>query len=78
MTARTSHASPAQARKAVRFALAQVGKPYVWGAAGPGSFDCSGLTMSAWQQGGVSLPHSAPTSTTTATTCPATSCSRAT
>jgi cell wall-associated NlpC family hydrolase len=38
-------------------AKAQLGKPYVWGAAGPGSFDCSGLTMWAWHAGGVNLPH---------------------
>lgn len=44
---------------AVHTALAQLGKPYVWGAAGPGSFDCSGLTMYAWGAAGVSLPHSA-------------------
>ncbi len=49
----------AAARRAVQFALAQVGKPYVWGAAGPSSYDCSGLTSSAWHAGGVSLPHSA-------------------
>ncbi len=42
---------------AVAYAKAQVGKSYVWGAAGPSSFDCSGLTMAAWQQAGVSLPH---------------------
>jgi cell wall-associated NlpC family hydrolase len=35
----------------------QLGKPYVWGASGPDSFDCSGLTMWAWRAGGVSLPH---------------------
>jgi cell wall-associated NlpC family hydrolase len=52
-------ASSAAAQRAVQFALAQVGKPYVFGAAGPSSFDCSGLTMAAWQHGGVSLPHSA-------------------
>jgi peptidoglycan DL-endopeptidase CwlO len=52
-------AGSAAARRAVQYALAQVGKPYVFGAAGPGSFDCSGLTMRAWQAGGVSLPHSA-------------------
>lgn len=52
-------AGSAAAIKAANFALAQVGKPYVFGAAGPGSFDCSGLTMRAWQAGGVSLPHSA-------------------
>src|SRR5262249_6189208 len=38
-------------------ALAEQGKPYVWGAAGPYSFDCSGLTMYAWGKAGVSLPH---------------------
>jgi cell wall-associated NlpC family hydrolase len=48
----------AAARKAVNYALAQVGKPYVFGAAGPDSFDCSGLTMMAWAQSGVQLPHS--------------------
>jgi cell wall-associated NlpC family hydrolase len=42
---------------AVDFALAQVGDPYVWGAAGPDAWDCSGLTMGAWIAGGVSLPH---------------------
>ena len=47
------------AQRAVQFALAQVGKPYVFGAAGPGAYDCSGLTMMAWKAGGVSLPHSA-------------------
>lgn len=43
----------------VKFALAQQGEPYVFAAAGPDSWDCSGLTMVAWQQAGVSLPHSA-------------------
>jgi cell wall-associated NlpC family hydrolase len=43
---------------AVATARAQIGKPYVYGAAGPDSFDCSGLTMYAWRAGGVSLPHS--------------------
>jgi cell wall-associated NlpC family hydrolase len=42
---------------AVRVALAQVGKPYVWGGGGPNSFDCSGLVMYAWARAGVSLPH---------------------
>lgn len=46
------------AGKAVETARAQLGKPYEWGAAGPGSFDCSGLTMYAWAAAGVSLPHS--------------------
>ena len=42
---------------AVTFALAQLGKPYVFGAAGPDAFDCSGLTMAAWAAAGVALPH---------------------
>ncbi len=36
---------------AVKFACAQIGKPYVWGAAGPNAYDCSGLTMAAWAAG---------------------------
>ncbi|MEO3775782.1 NlpC/P60 family protein [Micromonospora sp. B11E3] len=44
---------------AVKFACAQIGKPYVWGAAGPNAFDCSGLMMAAWARAGVSLPHNA-------------------
>ena len=43
---------------AVQTALAQLGDPYVWGADGPDSFDCSGLMMYAWGKAGVSLPHS--------------------
>jgi cell wall-associated NlpC family hydrolase len=42
----------------VAYARAQVGKPYCYGGSGPGCFDCSGLTMMAWAQAGVSLPHS--------------------
>ncbi|HEY0472090.1 MAG TPA: C40 family peptidase [Kribbella sp.] len=42
---------------AVDFALAQLGDPYVWAAAGPDSWDCSGLTMGAWKRSGVQLPH---------------------
>ena len=41
----------------VGFALAQVGKPYKWGAAGPGAYDCSGLTMAAYARVGIRLPH---------------------
>ena len=37
--------------------MAQIGKPYVFGASGPNAFDCSGLTMYAYQAAGVSLPH---------------------
>jgi peptidoglycan DL-endopeptidase CwlO len=44
---------------AVKYAYAQLGKPYVWGGAGPNGFDCSGLTMMAWNAAGVSLPHNA-------------------
>ena len=47
------------AQTAVNTALAQVGKPYQWGASGPNSFDCSGLTMYSYAAAGVSLPHSA-------------------
>lgn len=47
-----------RAGAAVSFAMAQRGKAYVWGATGPDSYDCSGLTMAAWRQAGVSLPHS--------------------
>jgi cell wall-associated NlpC family hydrolase len=42
----------------VQAALTQVGTPYSWGGAGPGGFDCSGLVMWAFQQAGISLPHS--------------------
>jgi cell wall-associated NlpC family hydrolase len=42
---------------ALRAALSQRGKPYVWGAAGPDSYDCSGLVMWAFAQEGISLPH---------------------
>ncbi len=45
------------AASAVAFARAQLGEPYVWAAAGPNAWDCSGLTMMAWRAGGVSLPH---------------------
>lgn len=44
-------------KAALAFARAQIGEPYRWGAAGPNSWDCSGLTMKAWAQGGKSLPH---------------------
>jgi peptidoglycan DL-endopeptidase CwlO len=46
-----------QAGKAVAYAYAQLGKPYVFGADGPDSFDCSGLTMAAWAAAGVSIPR---------------------
>ncbi len=47
-----------RAAAAVGYALAQVGDSYVYGAAGPSAFDCSGLTMMSWAQAGVGLPHS--------------------
>jgi cell wall-associated NlpC family hydrolase len=46
-----------QAAAAVRAALDQIGKPYLWGATGPGSFDCSGLVRWAYAQAGVALPR---------------------
>jgi peptidoglycan DL-endopeptidase CwlO len=46
-----------QAEKAVAFAYAQLGKPYQWGATGPGSYDCSGLVQAAWASAGVSIPR---------------------
>lgn len=50
-------ASPGAAA-AVRLAMAQLGKPYIWATSGPSSFDCSGLMLFAWRAAGVSLPHS--------------------
>jgi len=46
-----------KAIKAVRYALAQLGDPYVWGAEGPNSFDCSGLTWAAYRSVGYQLPR---------------------
>jgi cell wall-associated NlpC family hydrolase len=46
-----------KADKAIAFARAQIGKPYVWGATGPDSYDCSGLTQAAWKAAGVTLPR---------------------
>jgi cell wall-associated NlpC family hydrolase len=46
------------AQAAIDFALAQKGKPYRYAGTGPGSYDCSGLTMMAWRAAGVSIPHS--------------------
>jgi cell wall-associated NlpC family hydrolase len=49
--------SNTQQAEAVAFALAQLGKPYVFGATGPDSYDCSGLVMKAWAAAGVSIPR---------------------
>jgi cell wall-associated NlpC family hydrolase len=46
-----------QGGKAVAFAYAQLGKPYQWGATGPGSYDCSGLAQAAWAAAGVTIPR---------------------
>jgi cell wall-associated NlpC family hydrolase len=45
------------AAAAVAFVESQIGKPYCFAGAGPSCFDCSGLTMRAWQAGGLALPH---------------------
>lgn len=45
------------AKKALKFARKQIGKPYRWGAEGPGGYDCSGLAMAAWRAAGVKIPR---------------------
>ena len=45
------------AAAAIAFALSQLGDMYLWGATGPNRWDCSGLTMGAWEKAGVQLPH---------------------
>ncbi|MFD3502871.1 NlpC/P60 family protein [Streptomyces sp. NPDC058678] len=49
-----------KAFRALAFARAQIGKPCVWGAAGPGSYDNAGLTQAAWRAAGVDLPRATP------------------
>jgi cell wall-associated NlpC family hydrolase len=52
-----SAASSSQGNIAADFAISQIGKPYQWGAAGPSTYDCSGLAMVAWQHAGVAILH---------------------
>ncbi|MEO3844696.1 NlpC/P60 family protein [Streptomyces sp. B22F1] len=49
--------APSKSAQVLAFAEAQLGKPYVWGATGPDSYDCSGLTQAAWREAGISLPR---------------------
>ncbi|MCX0246037.1 C40 family peptidase [Streptomyces drozdowiczii] len=53
----SSRPPTAQGGQAVQYAVRQIGKPYVWGAEGPGSFDCSGLTSQAWASAGRVIPR---------------------
>lgn len=54
----TPEAPTGEGTLAVQAALTRIGSPYSWGGSGPGQFDCSGLVMWAFQQAGISLPHS--------------------
>lgn len=56
-TATDPIATNTQAGKAVAYAYSKLGDPYVYGATGPGSFDCSGLVQAAWAAAGVSIPR---------------------
>ncbi|MFI6037801.1 NlpC/P60 family protein [Streptomyces sp. NPDC051315] len=53
----TKGTATAQGQRAVQYATAQIGKPYEWGAEGPSSFDCSGLTSQAWADAGRTIPR---------------------
>ncbi|UKY51993.1 C40 family peptidase [Streptomyces inhibens] len=52
-----SNKASAPGKKAISYATAQIGKDYVWGAEGPDTFDCSGLTLRAWEAGGRTIPR---------------------
>ncbi|MEU4833988.1 NlpC/P60 family protein [Streptosporangium sp. NPDC023615] len=52
-----SGSASGNARAALQFAFAQVGKPYQYGGTGPGGWDCSGLVQASWRSGGVSIPR---------------------
>lgn len=54
---KASSASSSSAQAALNFAMAQIGKPYVYGASGPDSYDCSGLMMAAYASAGISIPR---------------------
>lgn len=54
---KAAKAPNARAAQAIAYAYGALGKPYVWGATGPGAYDCSGLTQAAWRSAGVSLPR---------------------
>ncbi|MCF6734957.1 C40 family peptidase, partial [Blastococcus sp. KM273129] len=58
------------AQTAVNTAMAQIGDPYVWAAAGPDAFDCSGLMQYAYAAAGISLPHSSRMQSTMGTPVP--------
>jgi len=55
----TPHATvvPSKVERVISFAMSQRGKPYVWGAAGPRSFDCSGLVVASFRSIGITVPH---------------------
>jgi cell wall-associated NlpC family hydrolase len=57
LAARREHVRQSRANRAVRIALAQRGRPYVWGATGPRAFDCSGLTSYAYRRAGTRIPR---------------------
>ncbi|MFF9121184.1 NlpC/P60 family protein [Streptomyces massasporeus] len=56
ITTRTTTPSP-DGRRAVRYAVRQLGKPYEWGTEGPRTYDCSGLTSQAWAEAGTPIPR---------------------